>query len=61
MVQQLMQGEEESDGDSSDDNPEVLLRKLEEAGIKTPEAAKFKEAKQKQAQKASKVNSELLE
>lgn len=41
LVQSMMQGEDSEDGDTSDDNPEVLLRKLEEAGIKTPEAAKF--------------------
>jgi len=51
MVQQLLQGEEESDGSSSDDNAENLIKKLEAAGLKTPEAKKYKEAKEAAAAK----------
>ena len=37
LVQSMLTGEEDDDGESSDDNPEMLLKKLEAAGIKTPE------------------------
>lgn len=55
LVQAMMQGEEEEeddDGDdSSDDNPELLFKKLEDAGLKTPEAKKYAEAKAKAEKK----------
>jgi len=54
IVQAMMQGEEDEeddDDDSSDDNPELLFKKLEDAGLKTPEAAKFAEAKAKAEKK----------
>lgn len=53
LVQGMLQGEEdeEDDDDSSDDNPELLFKKLEDAGLKTPEAAKYAEAKAKQEKK----------
>jgi len=49
LVQGMLQGEEEEedDDDSSDDNPDLLFKKLEDAGIKAPEAAKYAEAKAK--------------
>lgn len=48
MIQSMMAGEEEdNDDESSDDDPEELIKKLESAGIKAPEAAKLKEAKEK--------------
>lgn len=53
MVQSMLQMEEESDGDSSDDNPETLLKKLEEAGLKTPEAEKYEKAKKEAAKKVA--------
>ena len=52
---QSMIFEEEEDDDDSDDNPEALLERLEQAGIKTPEAKKLADAK------AKKSNSELVE
>ena len=53
LVQGMLQGEEdeEDDDDSSDDNPELLFKKLETAGLKTPEAAKYAEAKAKAEKK----------
>lgn len=51
MIQSMMQGEEESDGDSSEDDAENLVKKLEEAGIKAPEAEKIRQAKEKAAKK----------
>lgn len=60
MIQSMMTGEEEDDDDSSDDNPEILLKKLEDAGLKTPEAEKFKKAKEEAARK-SKVAAEKNE
>jgi len=55
LVQAMMAGEEDDeddDDDSSDDNPELLFKKLEDAGLKTPEAAKYAEAKAKAEKKA---------
>lgn len=43
----LAMEEEESDGESSDDNPENLLKRLEEAGLKTPEGKRYQEVKAK--------------
>lgn len=66
IVQSLMQGEEEEedDDDSSDDNPELLFKKLEDAGLKTPEAAKYAEHKakteKKNAEAAKATASQLL-
>lgn len=53
LVQGMLQGEDEDDDDdeSSDDNPEVLFKQLEDAGLKTPEAARFAEAKAKAEKK----------
>ena len=38
---------EEDEGESSEDDPEVLIQKLQKAGIDTPDAKKFEEAKKK--------------
>ena len=47
LVQGMLQGEEDEDedDDSSDDNPDILFKKLEDAGIRAPEAARYQEAK----------------
>ena len=60
MVQSMLaMDEEEGDDESSDDNAEVLIKKLEQAGVKTPDAAKLKEAKAKAGKKVG--ESELIE
>ena len=57
----------DEDEDSSDDNHEVLFKKLEAANIKTPEAQKFSEqnlqkANKKEKKEAAKAGkSELVE
>ena len=48
IVQSLLQGEEEEDSDGSEDGEEVLLKKLEKAGIKTADKEKFEQFKKKQ-------------
>ncbi len=59
IVQSLLQGEEEEDSDGSDDDAEVLLKKLEKAGIKTNTQEKESIEKAKKAREEAKRAQEV--